>query len=157
MIRYNRAVVVALASLTLLAAASPLGPDGLDVAGMDLSVKPGDNFFLYTNGTWYKDTPIPADKGSIGAGSQLADLTDKRVVELIQSAAKANAPVGSTQRMIGDYYASFMDTTAIEAAGIKPLQPAFATISAIKTRKDLSRVLGTTLQADVDALNATNF
>lgn len=155
--RRPRAVLIALASLTLLSAASPLAPDGLDLAGMDPSVKPGDNFFLYTNGTWYKDTPIPADKGSVGAGSQVADLTDKRVVELIQSAAKANAPVGSPKRMIGDYYASFMDTTAIEAAGITPLQPAFAAIATIKTRKDLARVLGTTLQADVDALNSTNF
>ena len=148
---------VALASVALLRGREPAGPDGIDLAGMDLSVKPGDNFFLYTNGTWMKDTPIPPDRGSIGAGAQVADLTDTRVVELIQSAAKANAPAGSPKRMIGDYYASFMDTTAIEAAGIKPLQPAFATIAAIKTRKDLSRVLGTTLQADVDALNATNF
>ena len=156
MIRVHRFAVVTLASAALLAAAGPLA-DGLDLAGMDRSVKPGDNFFLYTNGTWMKETPIPPDRGSVGAGAQVADLTDKRVVELIQSAAKANAAVGSPKRMIGDYYASFMDTTAIEAAGIKPLQPAFATIAAIKTRKELSRVLGSTLQADVDALNATNF
>ena len=158
MIRVHRSLVATVAAVILLSAAVPLGPDGgIDVAGMDTSVRPGDNFFLFTNGTWIRDTPIPPDRGSYGAGAIVADLTDKRVVDLIQSAAKASAPVGSTQRMIGDYYASFMDTTAIEAAGITPLQPAFVRIAAIKTRTDLARVLGSTLQADVDALNATNF
>jgi len=158
MIPANRSVVTIAAAAILLTAAVPLGhADGLDLAGMDLSVRPGDNFFMYANGTWIRDTPIPPDRSSYGSGAILEQLTDKRVVDLIQASAKANAPAGSDQRKIGDYYASFMDTTAIEAAGIKPLQPALARISAIKTRTDLARVLGAGLEADVDALNATNF
>ena len=158
MIPANRSVVTIAAAAILLTAAVPLGhADGLDLAGMDLSVRPGDNFFMYANGTWIRDTPIPPDRSSYGSGAILEQLTDKRVVDLIQASAKANAPAGSDQRKIGDYYATFMDTTAIEAAGIKPLQPALARISAIKTRTDLARVLGAGLEADVDALNATNF
>jgi len=129
----------------------------LDVAGMDRTVKPGDSFFDYANGTWLKTTEIPADRSSYGAGAMLAELTDRRVAELIQDAAKANAPAGSELRKIGDYYASFMDSTAIDAAGLKPLQPALDSIAGIRDRKDLARALGSTLRADVDALNNTNF
>ena len=158
MIPANRSVVTIAAAVILLTAAVPLGhTDGLDLAGMDLSVRPGDNFFMYANGTWIRDTPIPPDRSSYGSGSILVEVTDKRVVDLIQASAEAKAPAGSDQRKIGDYYATFMDTTAIEAAGIKPLQPALARISAIKSRTDLARVLGAGLEADVDALNATNF
>jgi putative endopeptidase len=140
-----------------MAAQQAHAPTGLDVAGMDPSVKPGDNFFDYANGTWLKQTPIPPDRSSYNAFVQLLDLTDRRVAELIQETAKANAPAGSDLRKIGDYYASFMDTTAIDAAGLKPLQPTLDSIAAIRDRKDLARVLGAGLRADVDALNATNF
>ena len=137
--------------------AAPARSTGIDVAGMDRSVKPGDDFFAYANGTWIKETEIPADRSSYGAGSILNELTDRRVADLIQSAARASAPVGSDQRKIGEYYASFMDTTAIDAAGLTPLQPTLDSIAAIRDRKSLARFLGSTLRADVDALNATNF
>jgi putative endopeptidase len=130
---------------------------GLDLAGMDLSVKPGDNFFYYANGTWIKNTPIPPDRSSYGSGSILDELTSRRVSDLIQEAARANAPAGSDLRKIGDYYAAFMDTTAIDAAGLKPIQPLLDSIAAIGDRRDLGRVLGSTLRADVDVLNNTNY
>ena len=130
---------------------------GIDLSGMDRSVKPGDDFFDYANGTWLKQTEIPPDKSSYGAGGILLDLTDRRVADLIQDMAKGVATAGSEPKKIGDYYASFMDTIAIEAAGLKPLQPTLDTIAAIKDRKALSRFLGSTLRADVDALNSTNF
>jgi predicted metalloendopeptidase len=129
----------------------------LDVAGMDRSVKPGDNFFEYANGTWLKQTEIPADRSSYGGSAILIELTDRRVADLIQEAAKSNASAGSDLRKIGDYYTSFMDTAAIDAAGLKPLQPALDSIAAIRDRKTLARVLGSGLRADVDAINATNF
>jgi predicted metalloendopeptidase len=124
---------------------------------MDHSVKPGNDFFEYANGTWLKRTDIPADRSSYGAGAIVTDLTDGRVAELIQGATKANAPAGSDLRKIGDYYTSFMDTTAIDAAGLEPLKATLDSIAAIHDRKDLARVLGSTLRADVDALNNTNF
>ena len=132
-------------------------PPALDVAGMDHSVKPGDNFFEYANGSWIKQTEIPADRSTYGGSAILIELTDRRVADLIQEAAKANAPAGSDLRKIGDYYTSFMDTAAIDAAGLEPLQPALDSIAAIRDRKDLARVLGSGLRADVDVINATNF
>ncbi len=140
----------------LVAQGGPSAP-GLDRAGMDTAVKPGDDFFDFANGTWLKTTEIPADKSGTGAGSMLADRTDQGVAELIQSAAKGHASGGSELRKIGDYYTAFMDTAGIEAAGMKPLQPALDSVAAIRDRKDLARVLGSGLRADVDALNNTNF
>ena len=129
----------------------------LDTAGMDRSVKPGDNFFAYANGTWLARTEIPADRSTYTTGAIVAELTDRRTVDLIQEAAKSQAAAGSESRKIGDYYSSFMDSTAIDAAGLKPLQPTLDSIAAIRDRKDLARFLASTLRADVDAFNATNF
>src|SRR5918993_1812972 len=143
--------------LTITAQTKDPSPStGIDVAGMDRSVKPGDNFFAYANGTWLRKTEIPADRSSYGAGAILNDLTDRRVSDLIQQAARSSAPAGSERRKIGEFYTSFMDSTAIEKAGLQPVQPTLDSIAAIRNRKDLARFLGSTLRADVDALNATN-
>jgi len=139
--------------------AAPHGSNlvGLDLAGMDRSVAPGDDFFAYANGAWVKRTEIPADRGSYGIGREVADLTDRRTAALIKAAAAAKAPAGSDLRKIGDCYTSFMDEKAIETKGLTPLRPTFQAIGAIGDRKALARYLGTTLRADVDVLNATNY
>src|SRR4029079_8008441 len=130
---------------------------GIDVSGMDRLVKPGDDFFDYANGTWLKKTEIPPDKSSYGAGAILNDQTDKRVADLIQQVAKGSAPANSERSKIGLYYTTFMDTGAIEKAGLKPLRATLDSISAIRDRRQLAQFLGSTLRADVDALNSTNF
>jgi len=129
---------------------------GLDLAGMDRTVKPGDDFFAYTNGTWFKHTVIPPDRSADGPFAHLFDLTNRRTGGIIQSAAKAKAPEGSELRKIGDYYSAFLDTAAIEQAGLKPIRPLLAQVQALGDRKALSAFLGGTLRADVDAINATN-
>jgi len=130
---------------------------GLDLAGMDHSVAPGDDFFAYANGNWYKHTTIPADRSSDGTGAALTELTNKRTVELIQHAAASNAAAGTDERKIGDYYATFMDEATIEKLGLQPLQPLLERIAAIQDRHMLADYLGGTMRADVDALNSTNF
>jgi predicted metalloendopeptidase len=137
-------------------APAPLS-SGIDAAGMDRSVAPGDDFNAYANGGWIKATPIPPDKSSYGIFAILADETRKRTQSLIQESAKAGSAGSADARKIGDYYASFMDEAAIEAKGIAPLKPQLDAISAIANRRDLSRAIGGQLRADVDALNATNF
>ncbi len=131
-------------------------PNPIDTAGMDTSVKPGDDFFKYANGSWLAKTEIPADHGAWGTGSEVAELTDKRNAELIKDAAK-NAPPGSDARRVGDYYATFMDEATIEQKGLAPLQPQLDAIAAIKDAKGLATALGQSIRADVDVLNATNF
>jgi len=144
-------------SAALLGTAARAEAPGIDFDGIDRSVAPGDDFFAFANGGWYKATAIPADRPAFGASAIVYDRTSQRTVELIQQAARAETPAGSVERKVGDYYASFMDEAAIEARGLAPVQPKLDAIAAIADRTGLSRFLGTTLRADVDALNNTNF
>lgn len=153
---WRGAVVIIGAAVTAGAASAPL-THGLDLAGIDHAVKPGDDFFAYANGTWLKKTAIPADRSSYGVGAMLVEITDKRTAALIQDVDARRASVSPEARQVGDYYAAFMDETAIETLGLRPLGPELARIAAIADRKGLAQVLGSELLADVDALNSTNF
>jgi predicted metalloendopeptidase len=145
---------LALVATPLVAQAPAIG---LDTAGMDRTVKPGDAFFEYANGAWLRRTEIPADRSTYGNSAMLIEKTDRQVADLIRDPANGQAPAGSDLRKIGDYYAAFMDTTAIESAGLTPLRPTLDSIAGIHDRRGLARFLGSTLRADVDALNNTNF
>lgn len=126
----------------------------IDVAGMDRSVDPGDDFFAYTNGGWMKSTEIPPDRSSFGNFDVVFDVVNKRTAEIITAAAKSSDPEA---KMVGDYYASYLDEAAIESRGIEPIKADLAQISGIKTKAQLSQILGSQLRADVDPLNATNY
>jgi predicted metalloendopeptidase len=130
-------------------------PAGLDLAGIDRAVQPGDDMFRYANGHWLATTQIPPDRSSWGVGAELTELTNRRVQALIQTAAKA-APA-TEARKIGDYYSSYLDEAKIESLGLTPLRPTLIRIGAIQDRKGLSAEFGRELRADVDALNSTNF
>ena len=120
-------VIVGICALPLLVANAQAAPKpethGIDVANMDRSVKPGDNFYLYCNGDWIKRTEIPPDRGRLSVFSTLADLSDKRTAALIEEAAKSGGAAGSSARKIADLYNSYMDEAGIEAKGLAPLQP----------------------------------
>jgi len=137
--------ILALASASLLAIVLPAsanaqkpvyGSWGYDPAAMDTSVKPGDDFWAYVNGTWDKNTPIAADRASAGPFVTLSDKSEKDVRQIVDElASSSNRDVLGQQ--IGDYYASFMDEAAIEAAGTAPLKPYLSEINAANTRAQL--------------------
>jgi putative endopeptidase len=157
----NLAALAAALAFAGPAAAQPAAPltnthpAGLDLAGMDRNVKPGDDFFAYANGGWMKATEIPPDRSQWGTSGELVELTTARVQALIQAAAKA--PPGTEARKIGDYYSSYLDEAKIDALGLAPIQPTLARIAAIKDKKGLAAEFGRELRADVDALNSTDF
>src|SRR4051794_21555390 len=125
------------------AAAKPtFGGWGFDVAGMDRSVNPGDNFYDYANGTWSKTTQIPADKSIWGGFVVLDELSTQRTRDIIDAAARTNAQAGTVERKVGDFYGSFMDEAQIEAKGIAALQPGLARIAAISNASGLARAFG---------------
>jgi putative endopeptidase len=138
-----------------LAAAAARSASGIDLAGVDRSVAPGDDFFAYANGAWIKSTEIPPDRSTYGVSAVLTELTSRRTADLITEASKTRAPAGSDGRKIGDYYASFMDEAAIEAKGLEPLRPTLSRIAAISDARTLAVCLGGTLRADVDVFNNT--
>ena len=133
------------------------GAHGIDVAGMDPTVAPGDDFFLYANGTWLKHTEIPADQSGWGTFNILRAKALERTRALLEAAASGGAPAGSEERKVGDLYASFMDETGVEARGLAPLRAQLAAIAALRDRTALARALGQQLRADVDPLNHARF
>lgn len=142
-----------------LTAKAPVSKDnhGIDLVGIDRKVAPGDDFFAHANGAWIQRTNIPADRSAYGTSAMVADLTERRTAALIKGLIAKPALAGSEAQKIRDTYTSYMDEAAIEALGLKPLQPTLDQIAAIADRKALATSLGATLRADVDALNATNF
>jgi putative endopeptidase len=150
-------IILAFFFLVLLAAA-PGAPriEGIDLAGMDRSVAPGDNFFAYANGSWVKTASIPPDRSSYGPMAMLAELTAKRTSDLITEVAGQSTAPGSEEQKIKDFFAAYMDEAGIEANGLRPLQPLLDGIAAIADRKELALVLGRQLRADVDIFNATD-
>jgi predicted metalloendopeptidase len=130
---------------------------GIDAAMMDRSVRPGDDFNGFANGSWIKVTPIPLDRSSIG-GFYIADQeTERQLGELMATISLSKVPATTDEGRIRDFYNAYLDTTAIDAAAMKPIQPDLDRFAAITDIKSLSRVLGEQVRADVDPLNATNF
>jgi putative endopeptidase len=120
-----------------------IGAFGIDLGAGDHTVKPGDDFFEYANGNWDRNFSIPADKASFGPFDQLDELSKERVRLIIEKAAAAHAANGTPEQQIGDYYAAFMDESAIEAHGLAPAAEDLGRIAAAKTRADVARLFGT--------------
>jgi putative endopeptidase len=109
---------------------------------MDPSVRPQDDLFLAMNGAWVKKTEIPADKASWGTFYQLRELSDQRVKDIIEDLATRQQAAGTVNAKIGDYYKSYMDTAAIDAAGTKPLEEYKTQLAAVRNKKDLVALMG---------------
>ena len=122
----------------------------LDPANMDTTVRPGDNFFLYANGTWLKHNPIPATETRWGSFNELQENNYKALHELLEDAARMNAAAGSKEQKVGDFYRSGMDSATIEQAGIAPLNDIMARIDAIS---DAAGVLGEIAAEHTTGLN----
>src|SRR5947209_3075233 len=136
-------LTLATASLAAIVSAAPAnaakpvyGDWGYERSAMDSSVKPGDDFWSFVNGTWDKRTQIAADRASAGPFVTLSDGAEHDVRQIVEQLAN-NPNRDHLSQQIGDYYASFMDTSAIEAAGTPPLKPYLAQINGARTRAQL--------------------
>lgn len=129
----------------------------IDLPAMDRRVKPGDDFYMFANGTWYAKAEIPADRTATGLFLQVTEEIEARSKALLEEAAAAHAPAGSVTQKVGDAYASYIDEAAIEARGLAPLTKELAALEKISDKRSLSAYLGAQLRADVDPLNNTNF
>jgi putative endopeptidase len=104
----------------------------LDPANMDTAVRPGDNFFMYANGTWLKNNPIPESKTRWGSFNELDENNNSVLHKLLDSAAAiTNAAKGSAVQMVGDFYRTGMDSSGAEKAGLSPLAPIMTRIDGI--------------------------
>ncbi len=108
----------------------------IDSANMDLSVVPGDDFFSYANGTWIKNTPIPASEVWWGTAKISENDNFKKIKAMLEEAA-SSSPSDKMEKMVGDMYKSGMDTAAIDKLGINPIKADLDRIAAIKNADDL--------------------
>ncbi|HYK55296.1 MAG TPA: M13 family metallopeptidase N-terminal domain-containing protein, partial [Flavisolibacter sp.] len=104
---------------------------------MDTTVSPSQDFFLYANGGWIKNTPIPPAYGSWSIGHLVIEENQNRLREISEKAAATTAAKGSAEQKIGDFWTTAMDSAKIEQLGLKPLQPYLNKINAITDVKSL--------------------
>ncbi|HRK54638.1 MAG TPA: M13 family metallopeptidase [Cyclobacteriaceae bacterium] len=111
----------------------------VDVEGLSPSIKPGDNFFMYVNGTWYDTAKIADDQSGVGSYSFLNIPQKVLLQNILEEVAAGTHPEGSVEQKVGDFYASGMDSTAINQRGYEPIQPVLAKIEAINDKASLMR------------------
>lgn len=127
---------------TAAVAFSDKKPKYIDPANMDMTVKPGDNFYLYANGSWIKKNPVPASKTRWGSFDMLREESSQRLQTLLEEAAKNTGKDRSTQ-MIGDFYRSGMDSAAIEARGYTPVKAELDRLAALASKQDVINEIAT--------------
>jgi putative endopeptidase len=119
-----KSLLLAVLAVSVLSATPPPGKKKkkfIDPVNMDLTVRPGDNFYLYANGAWVKNNPVPPSKTRWGSFDELREESLRRLRVLLDEAA-ANASKDAQSQKIGDFYTSGMDSAALEGLGYQPIQ-----------------------------------
>lgn len=114
----------------------------INPANMDMQVKPGDNFFLYANGSWIKNNPVPSSKTRWGSFDELRQTSLDRLKLLCEEAAK-NASKNDIYQRVGDLYAAAMDSAAIEKAGYTPIKPELERLNGLSTQEQVLNEIAT--------------
>ena len=118
---------------------------------VDISVKPGDDFFSYANGDWLRSTQIPPGKGRWGARNQIAGTAAEQLAQVVREATATGA--SSPGRKVADFHAAYLDEARIEKKGLAPIAQLLNSVDRLRDKAGLARWLGRHLQADVDPLN----
>ena len=116
---------------------------GIDAKGIDATLRPQDNLFLFANGEWLKHTPIPSDKSNYGSFSILQDEAEANIREIIAEAASSNSSQGSNAQKIGDFFCSYMDEATLDQRGLEPLREELAKIDQLASKQQIIEHFGT--------------
>lgn len=114
----------------------------IDKSDMNLSIKPGNNFYQYSNGGWIKNNPVPSDKTQYGSFTVLYDNNQVKLKDLVLEVSKNKTEEGTNAQKIADFFNSGMDTLKIENEGIKPIEADLNAIDNIKNTDDLIKQIG---------------
>ncbi|WP_299073588.1 M13 family metallopeptidase [uncultured Paraglaciecola sp.] len=129
------------ASESTVKGVAELGSFGVELDARDESVKPGDDFFQYAGGTWYKNFVMPSDKTRYGAFDRLAERSETQIKALIEDITQGTN-LNPEQQLIADFYASYMDVDAANAKGLEPIAPVLKQIAKISNKKALAAAFG---------------
>lgn len=121
--------------------ASDMDTKHIVITGIDHTKKPGDDFFTFVNGIWYDSATIPASQTGVGAYSFMNFPQRIRLQGILDSISQSQHPAGSIEQKVGDFYASGMDTVAINKRGYEPIKPLLARIDAITDVPSLMKVV----------------
>jgi endothelin-converting enzyme/putative endopeptidase len=132
-------ILLPLAALPVLALAADNG--GIDAAAMNPSVNPCVNFYQYACGNWIAQHPLPADRARFGRFTELSDHNQTILLDILQGAAVAKPGRSAIDQKIGDFYASCMDTAAIDKNGFAKLKPALDRINSMASQEDVGVAL----------------
>ena len=124
------------------ATATRFGAWGVDTAGMNPDVRPGDDFFSYVSGKWAAETKIPADKSMYGSFLGLRDLSEQRVHELLESYPQTDPATGGDAAKLAALYRGYLDGKTVESLDAKPLKPYLDAIRAAKDKDAIARLMG---------------
>jgi putative endopeptidase len=144
-----------LAATPAMAQSGPkLGKWGVDLSSLDNAVKPGDNFFLHMNGGWLRTATIPADRSSTGSFQDLQILSEERLKTIVADLEKKpQATLSPDEKKLRDLYDAFMDTTAIEARGLQPVQKDLDYLAGLKTLDDVAHAMGSVRLSTMSVYN----
>ncbi|MGB3076919.1 MAG: M13 family metallopeptidase, partial [Chitinophagales bacterium] len=111
----------------------------LSLQNIDTAIKPGDDFFLYANGNWYDTATILPTESRAGARLEMDYKTKANIKSILEEAAASNSTKGSVEQKVGDFYASGMDTAAIDQLGYQPVKPYLDQIEALQNAQDVMK------------------
>ncbi|MFA7273057.1 MAG: M13 family metallopeptidase [Crocinitomicaceae bacterium] len=123
----------------------------IDVANMDKTVSPKEDFFLFADGTWCKNNPVPNSESRWGSFNELDKANKIKLTEILENAANNPSPLGSQNQIIGDYYKSFTDMYNRNEAGIQPIQLELGLINKMSSKIDLPTVLAELHKSGINA------
>lgn len=134
-------ILLAAGALAAQAPAEVPSPSlGFDPANFDTTVRPQDDFYRFANGTWLRNTPVPADRASFGSFDALRERSEAALHELLEAAAAGPAhAVGSDLQKVADYYRSHLDSAHVESLGLRPVRTELDRIAELHDRSALSR------------------
>ena len=147
-------IAACLAIILSIAGTSAGQNKGYDTSRMDPSTAACTDFFQFANGTWLKNTEVPASESRWGSFNILANNNNSILKQVLEASAAKRAPVGSDAQLIGDFYTSCMNEAAIEKAGLGPLNPHLNAIRRIRTMDQLERQIASMHNAGIPAVFA---